>query len=154
MSSIYDEVILEHIRNARNYRELPDATRRAEGINPLCGDTFTVYLALEGERIRDAAFQCSCCGISMASASVMTGLVRDRSLDEAARMAHQFTQLVRHPADSEGAEVAADQQAILSVVRASPSRGNCAALAWHTLHAALRGEQSTTLQPDGQPLAE
>jgi len=154
LSSIYDEVILEHIRNARNYRELPDATRRAEGINPLCGDTFTVYLALEGERILDAAFQCSCCGISMASASVMTGLVRGRKLDEAARMVRQFTRLVRDPGNAEGAEVAADQLAILSVVRASPSRGNCAALAWHTLDAALRGAHSTTLQPDGQPLEE
>src|SRR5690606_4276067 len=56
LSSIYDDVIMDHIKNARNYRELPEATRRAEGINPLCGDTFTVYLALEGERIRDAAF--------------------------------------------------------------------------------------------------
>ncbi|MCC7546359.1 MAG: SUF system NifU family Fe-S cluster assembly protein [Burkholderiales bacterium] len=145
---------MDHIKNARNYRELPEATRRAEGINPLCGDTFTVYLALDGERIRDAAFQCSCCGISMASASVMTGLVRDRTLEEAASMVSVFTRLVRSPADAGGVDVAADQHAILSVVRASPSRGNCAALAWHTLGAALRGEQSTTLQPDGEPLAQ
>ena len=144
---------MDHIKNARNYRELPEATRRAEGINPLCGDTFTVYLALEGERIRDAAFQCSCCGISMASASVMTALVRERTVEEAGRMVHEFTQLVRDPQGSECSGVAADQLAILSVVRASPSRGNCAALAWHTLGAALRGEESTMLQPDGEPLA-
>jgi len=152
--SIYDDVIMDHIKNARNYRELPEATRRAEGINPLCGDTFTVYLALEGDRIRDAAFQCSCCGISMASASVMTGLVRERTLEEAGRMVRAFTQRVRNAQSAEGEEIDADQQAILSVVRASPSRGNCAALAWHTLGAALRGEESTTLQPDGEPLAE
>jgi len=90
----------------------------------------------------------------MASASVMTGLVRDRTLDEASQLVSEFTQLVRDPSGSESADVAADQQAILSVVRASPSRGNCAVLAWHTLGAALRGEESTTLQPDGEPLAE
>ncbi len=145
---------MDHIKNARNYRELPEATRRAEGINPLCGDTFTVYLALEDERISDAAFQCACCGISMASASVMTGLLRERTVAEAAEMVRVFTALVRDPAGAEAAGVEADQQAILSVVRASPSRGNCAALAWHTLGAALRGEESTTLQPDGEPLAE
>ena len=70
--SIYDDVILDHVRNARNYRPVPDADRRAEGVNPLCGDTFTVFLKVESGRIRDAAFQCECCGISMASASVMT----------------------------------------------------------------------------------
>ncbi|MCW5620934.1 MAG: SUF system NifU family Fe-S cluster assembly protein [Burkholderiales bacterium] len=145
---------MDHIKNARNYRELPDATRRAEGINPLCGDTFTVYLALEGDRIREAAFQCSCCGISMASASVMTGLVRERTLDEAARMVREFTRLVRQPAQAEAAEVEQDQRAILSVVRASPSRGNCAALAWHTLDAALKGQESTVLQPDGEPATQ
>lgn len=154
MSSIYDDVVMDHIKNARNYRELPDATRRAEGINPLCGDTFTVYLALEGDRIREAAFQCSCCGISMASASVMTGLVRERTLGEAAHMVREFTRLVRQPAQAEAAEVGQDQRAILSVVRASPSRGNCAALAWHTLDAALKGQESTVLQPDGEPATQ
>lgn len=145
--SIYDDVILDHIKNARNYRELPDASRRAEGVNPLCGDTFTVYLALEGERIRDAAFQCSCCGISMASASVMTGLVRERSLREAAAMVAHFKALVRRPQDAAD-DIDPGQQAVLSVVKASPSRGNCAVLAWHTLDAALKGETSTTL--DGE----
>ena len=146
VSSIYDDVIMDHIKNARNYRELPEASRRAEGINPLCGDTFTVFIALEGDRIRDAAFQCACCGISMASASVMTGLVKDRTLQEASDMVRVFTQLVRNPAESKAVGIAADQQAILSVVRASPARGNCAALAWRTLDAALRGEDSTTLE--------
>lgn len=143
--SIYDDVILDHIKNARNYRELPSAQRRAEGVNPLCGDTFTVYLALEGERIREAAFQCSCCGISMASASVMTEMVRDRTLDEATALVKDFTRLVRRPEDA-GEDIDQGRQAVLSVVRASPSRGNCALLAWHTLNAALEGRESTVLQ--------
>jgi nitrogen fixation NifU-like protein len=142
--SIYDEAILDHIKNARNYREVPDADRLAEGVNPLCGDTFKVYLKVDGGRIRDAAFQCECCGISMASASVMTELVRDRTLEEAGALVSEFRTLVRRR--GEGAEsLDTGRQAVLSVVRTSPSRGNCALLAWHTLDAALRGEDSTTL---------
>src|SRR5688572_19258940 len=121
--SIYDDVILDHIRNARNYRQLPDADRRAEGINPLCGDTFTVLIKVEAGRIRDAAFQCDCCGISMASASVMTGLVRGRTLEESAQLIAEFREQVRTRAAGE--DLDAGRQAVLSVVRASPSRGNC-----------------------------
>jgi len=70
--SLYSEVILDHIKNARNFHELKDANRKAHGVNPLCGDTFDVYAVVEGDRVVDAAFQCECCGISMASASIMT----------------------------------------------------------------------------------
>ncbi|HZP88277.1 MAG TPA: SUF system NifU family Fe-S cluster assembly protein [Burkholderiales bacterium] len=150
VQSIYDDLILDHIKNARNYRELPRAQRRAEGINPLCGDTFTVYLEIEGERIREAAFQCSCCGISMASASVMTQLVRERTLEEAAELVKSFTRLIRHP-DEASEEMDEERRAILSVVRASPARGNCAALAWHTMGAALQGRDSLVLQPESRP---
>ena len=143
--SLYDELILDHIRNARNYRELPDAERSAEGVNPLCGDTFTIYLKLDGERIREASFQCECCGISMASASVMTQLIGARTLREAADLAAQFKRAVQRPEEAQSADLEAGRLAVLSVVRASPSRGNCAALAWHTLEAALNGERSTTL---------
>jgi nitrogen fixation NifU-like protein len=138
--SIYDDVILDHVRNARNYRAVPDADRQAEGINPLCGDTFTVYLKVESGRIRDAAFQCECCGISMASASVMTDLVRDRTLDEAGALVQEFRELVRTRAEGKGLDTG--RQAVLSVVRASPSRSNCAILGWQTLEAAIRGEDS------------
>ena len=143
--SLYDDVILDHIRNARNYRELPDADRRAEGINPLCGDTFTVYLKLAAGRIREATFQCACCGISMASASVMTQLVQDCTLSEAAALAAEFKRLVQRPDPAQEAGLETGRLAVLSVVRASPSRGNCAALAWHTLEAALNNEDRATL---------
>jgi nitrogen fixation NifU-like protein len=66
--NLYDGVILDHIKNARNYRVLEQFDRAAEGVNPLCGDGFTIYVQLDGEVIRDASFQCSCCGISKASA--------------------------------------------------------------------------------------
>ena len=76
VSKAYDDLIMDRIKNARGFRVLDDATHRAEGSNPLCGDEMTVYLTLAGERIESAAFQCTCCGISMASASIMTESVR------------------------------------------------------------------------------
>src|ERR1044072_2496363 len=87
-SALYDEVILAHIKNARNYRVIEHADRQDGGVNPLCGDSFTVYVNLDGDVIREAAFQCSCCGISMASASVMTEAVRGLTV-ERARALHQ-----------------------------------------------------------------
>ena len=142
--SLYDDVILDHIKNARNYRVLERADRVAEGVNPLCGDTFTVYVRLEGEVIRDAAFQCSCCGISMASASVMTEAVKGRTLAQADELYRRFIGLLAKPG---APEVADDlgEVAVLAVVRAFPSRRDCAALAWHTLLAALEGRQSMIL---------
>jgi nitrogen fixation NifU-like protein len=141
--SVYDEVILDLIKNARNYREVADADRRAEGYNPLCGDSFQVFLKIASGRIADAAFQCECCGISMASASVMTELVRDKTLEEAAAMVQSFRELVRTSGDAEGLDTG--RQAVMSVVRASPARSNCALLGWLTLEAAIRGEESTTI---------
>ena len=142
-STLYDEVILDHIKNARNYQVLEHADRKADGVNPLCGDSFTVYVQLEGEVIRDASFQCSCCGISMASASVMTEEVKGRPC-AGTRAARRFIALL---AEAAGPEAADDmgEVAVLSVVRDFPSRRNCAALAWHTLAAALEGRESMVL---------
>jgi len=144
-SSLYNDVIMNHIKNPRNYRELADANRRAEGINPLCGDTFTIYLRVEDEQVRDVSFQCSCCGISMASASVMTTLIQGRSVGEARARAREFMHLLRDPASSQDIGPEQGQAAVLAVVRESPSRVNCAVLAWHTLGAALEGRGSTSL---------
>ena len=67
----YDELVMDHIKNARAYRVLEDATHQANGINPLCGDEMTVYLRISADRLDELAYQCSCCGVSMASASMM-----------------------------------------------------------------------------------
>jgi len=143
-SALYDEVILDHIKNARNYRTIEHADRQAEGVNPLCGDSFTVYVKLDGDTIRDAAFQCSCCGISMASASVMTEAVRGQTIQRARALYQHFVRLVSEedapqPADDLG------ELAVLGVVRDFPSRRNCAVLAWHTLAAALDGRAQTII---------
>ena len=143
-SALYDDVILDHIKNARNYRAIEQPDRQAEGVNPLCGDSFTVYVNLDGETVREAAFQCSCCGISMASASVMTEAVRGKSVERVRALYQHFMRLLN---DEEAPQTADDmgELAVLGVVRDFPSRRNCAALAWHTLAAALDGRTQTTI---------
>ena len=143
-SALYDDVILDHIKNARNYRAIEKPDRLAEGVNPLCGDSFTVYVNLDGETIREAAFQCSCCGISMASASVMTEAVRGKSVERVRALYQHFMRLLNDEAIPQTVDDMGEL-AVLGVVRDFPSRRNCAALAWHTLAAALDGRTHTTI---------
>ena len=91
LAELYQNVILEHNRSPRNYREMEDADRRVEGNNPLCGDKLTVWLKLDGDVISDASFHGMGCAISRASASLMTAAVKGKSLKEAGRRSSGFT---------------------------------------------------------------
>ncbi|HEX7953529.1 MAG TPA: SUF system NifU family Fe-S cluster assembly protein [Burkholderiales bacterium] len=142
--SLYSDVILDHIKNARNFQVLADANRRAHGINPLCGDTFDVYAKVEGDRVVEAAFQCECCGISMASASIMTEAVKGKTVQEARMLYRSFEKLLRDP-DAAALQADSGQMPMLELIREFPSRVNCALLGWHTLDAALEGRDSATL---------
>lgn len=142
--SLYSEVILDHIKNARNFHELADASHKAHGINPLCGDTFDVYAKVEGDRVVEAAFQCECCGISMASASIMTEAIKGKTVQEARMLYRSFEQLLRDP-DAASLQADSGQMPMLELIREFPSRVNCALLGWHTLDAALEGRDNTTL---------
>ncbi|MEX0960345.1 MAG: SUF system NifU family Fe-S cluster assembly protein [Burkholderiales bacterium] len=142
-SKLYDRVMMEHIKNARNYREMADATASAEGINPLCGDSFRVFVRVEADTVQDTAFQCECCGISMASASIMTEVVKGRSVADARQAIRTFARLVAEGGDA--GRMHADAHAILDVVRELPSRVNCAMLGWAALEAALEGRERATL---------
>lgn len=144
-SSLYNDVILDHIRNARNFRELGDANRKAQGSNPLCGDTFTVYARIEGDRVAEASFQCECCGISMASASVMTEAITGRTVSEARSLYRHFERLLNDPAGTPVRPGDHGQLAVLTLIREFPSRVNCALLGWHTLDAALDGRSEVTI---------
>ncbi|MCU0868751.1 MAG: SUF system NifU family Fe-S cluster assembly protein [Burkholderiales bacterium] len=137
MSAIYDDILLDHIRNARNWREIDAPDRSAELSNPLCGDTFRVTLALDGDTVRDAAFTCECCGISMASASVMTESVRGRTVAEARALRARFAAAVAQRGDDAGDALHPDHRAVLQAVLASPARDKCALLAWQALETAL-----------------
>ena len=133
LRDLYQEVILDHNRHPRNFGPLPAANRRAEGNNPLCGDRVTVYLDVEGDRIRDVTFEGAGCAISTASASLMTEALKGRSVEEARSLFHGFHELLTQ--GDEGEDLG--KLAVFTGVREYPMRVKCATLAWHTLMAAL-----------------
>lgn len=137
LRELYQEVILDHNKSPRNFRELPEADRRAQGDNPLCGDVITVYLALEDDAVREVAFQGSGCAISQASASMMTEVVRGKSLAEARALSRQFRALLTEEAETPPDPASLGKLAVFTGVKDYPMRVKCATLAWHTLAAAL-----------------
>jgi nitrogen fixation protein NifU and related proteins len=142
LRDLYQEVILDHSKRPRNFRELPQANHRADGYNPLCGDRATVYVRLDGDRVTDVAFKGSGCSISTASASMMTESVKGKSRQEVERLFARFHDLVTAPPDkaSENAAPELGKLAVFSGVCEFPVRVKCASLPWHTLKAALKGE--------------
>jgi len=140
LRDLYQEVILEHSKAPRNYRQLAAANHHAEGFNPLCGDHFTVYLEIDGDAIRDVSFQGSGCAISKASASMMTQAVKGKSKAQAAKLFDTFHKLVT-TGEANGNHSDLGKLAVFSGVSEFPVRVKCATLAWHTLQAALEGKQ-------------
>ena len=140
LDDLYQEVILDHGRRPRNFRRLDDADRQAEGLNPLCGDHFRLYMKLDGDRIQDIAFEGSGCAISKSSASLMTSSVKGKTIAEAEELFSRFHKLVTEGPDavqlSELGKLAA-----LSGVCEFPTRVKCASLVWHTMKNALEGER-------------
>jgi nitrogen fixation NifU-like protein len=145
LRDLYQEVILEHSKAPRNYRESPAATRKAEGFNPLCGDRFTVYLTMDGDSIRDISFQGSGCAISKASASMMTQTVKGKSTAEVEELFDSFHRLCTGRGHGNG-QANLGKLTVFSGVSEYPARVKCATLAWHTLQAALEGKQETTTE--------
>jgi nitrogen fixation protein NifU and related proteins len=146
LRELYQEVILEHSKAPRNFREMQGANHKAEGYNPLCGDHFTVYLDVEdndaaGGRIRDISFQGSGCAISKASASMMTQSVKGKSREEAEKLFHDFHNLVTGQVPANGSRAELGKLGVFAGVSEFPVRVKCATLAWHTLQAALKGQQ-------------
>ena len=139
LRELYQDVILEHSKAPRNYRQLATANHKAVGYNPLCGDHFTLYLDLEGDSIHDISFQGSGCAISKASASMMTQSVKGKTREEAERLFEQFHKLVTGQANGNQADLG--KLAVFSGVSQFPVRVKCATLAWHTLQAAMEGKQ-------------
>jgi len=139
LRDLYQEVVLDHGKRPRNFRDVEGANHRAEGFNPLCGDQLTVALKLEGDVIRDIGFQGQGCAISRASASLMTGAVKDKTREEAEQLFAQVHRLVTEGPEGVDMEVLG-KLTVLSGVSEFPARVKCASLAWHTLRAALHGQ--------------
>ena len=141
LRDLYQEVILEHSKAPRNYRELQNPDRKAEGFNPLCGDHFTVYLQMQGETIQDVVFQGSGCAISKASASMMTQALKGKTRKDADELFERFHNVVTGHAAANGSDAELGKLTVFSGVSEFPTRVKCATLAWHTLQAALAGKQ-------------
>jgi nitrogen fixation NifU-like protein len=136
LSDLYQQVILYHCKHPRNFRELPASTCSAQGHNPLCGDQLKLYLALEGDVIKDISFLGSGCCISKASASLLTETARGKTKAELQQVFEQVHDMVTT------GEVRGDvgKLAVFAGVHKFPARVKCAILAWHALMAALKGE--------------
>jgi nitrogen fixation NifU-like protein len=138
LRELYQDVILDHHKRPRNRREMPDASAKASGHNPLCGDRVSVYVKVAGDTLEDVSFVGSGCAISQASASMMTDCLKGRTRAEAEGVAAAFQRLVTDPHATlpEGDDLVEKLEAF-SGVRDFPSRVKCASLAWHALRAAL-----------------
>jgi nitrogen fixation NifU-like protein len=154
--ALYQEIILEHNRKPRNFREMPDADRTIEGRNPLCGDALTLWMKLDGDTIADVSFKGEGCAISKASASLMTAAVKGKTRDEAELLFERFHDLVTGKLPESDQKPLGPLRAFAGVAR-FPLRVKCASLAWHAMHSALAGEVHAVTTDDaehGPPLTE
>lgn len=144
IQELYQQVILDHNKNPRNYGELPQATNIAEGHNPLCGDHIQITAIIENDIIKDLKFQGSGCAISKASASIMTTLVIGKTVEEAKQMFDVFHKIVTSDIRDRIDTIELGKMAVFAGVREYPARVKCASLSWHTLMQALDKAQKET----------
>ncbi len=147
-NDLYQEVILDHYRNPRNFCDMACATHSAKGDNPLCGDKLEVYVKLDGNKIDDLAFKGAGCAISQASASLMTEHLKGRTVEEAMDTFDKVHCMLtgKHPGELTEDELEEmGKLKALSGVCEFPMRVKCASLAWHTLKTAIQnGETAST----------
>jgi nitrogen fixation NifU-like protein len=146
LSELYQQVILDHNKKPRNFHALENANRHADGHNPLCGDLLTVYLNLEDGIVKDVSFVGSGCAISKASASMMTQSVKGKTVDEVEMLFDEFHKMVTGELDEESEPNHLGKLKIFAGVRDFPARVKCASLSWHTMHAALKGEEMVSTE--------
>lgn len=146
LSELYQQVILDHNKKPRNFRKLEHANHSAEGFNPLCGDHLTIYLDVEGDSVKEIAFEGSGCAISKAAASMMTQAVKGKSKEEAENLFQEFHSMVTGELNEETEENSLGNLKIFAGVREFPVRVKCATLPWHTLHAALNKEEQVSTE--------
>lgn len=142
LRALYQEVILEHSKNPRNFRVPDPVDHFANGVNPLCGDKLTVYLHVADGIIEDISFKGSGCAISTASASMMTQRLKGLPLEQANSIFEQFHELLTSGINQETPDDQLGKLSVFSGVREFPMRVKCATLAWHTLQSALSDRQA------------
>lgn len=148
LRELYQEVILDHSKNPRNFGRLDNANHEAKGHNPLCGDNITLYLRTEDGVVKEISFEGSGCAISTASASLMTEALKGKTVEEADNLFTLFHDMVAGD-PSEKVEVTPEmgKLVVMAGVREFPVRVKCASLAWHTMQAALgKGEKTVSTE--------
>ena len=138
-NELYQQVILDHNRKPRNFREIIDATHSCHGVNPLCGDDIIIYLNVDEEEgvIKDVSFLGSGCAISKASTSLMTTFLKEKKIDVARKTKEEFHKMILGELEPEQEEHSLGKLTLFMGIREYPSRTKCASLAWHTLIGAL-----------------
>ena len=141
LKELYQEIILEHGKNPKNYKKLDNFNRDAQGNNPLCGDNVHVYLKINNQRkVEDISFEGSGCAITMASSSIMTDLIKGRSDNEAKEIIEDFLGMIKENPKLKTNLLKEDDKTklmCLSGVKQYPMRVKCATLSWHTLISAI-----------------
>ncbi|SMN11284.1 Putative iron-sulfur cluster assembly scaffold protein for SUF system, SufE2 [uncultured Candidatus Thioglobus sp.] len=144
MKELYQEVIVDHNRNPRNFGKLEHPTQISAGYNPLCGDKLSLYLKIEQQVITDVSFDGSGCAISVASSSLMTDALKGKTIQQADELFQEFYHLM---IDTENSDTEKMQKlgklSVLFGVRAYPARVKCATLCWHAMQAGLHEKNST-----------
>ena len=141
IKDLYQEIIVDHNRNPRNFGIIDNADKVMEGFNPLCGDKLKLYLKTEGQNITDISFDGSGCAISVASASLMTDAMKGKSINDAELLFNSFHNLITNENGVD--EKNLGKLAVLAGVKDFPARVKCATLCWHTLHSAITGDKET-----------
>ncbi len=145
LKELYQDIILEHGKNPRNLGKCEGYNYEAKGYNPLCGDKVHVYLKLdESKRVESLTFEGEGCAISLASASIMTELVKGRTFEEAKDIMESFLNMIKNTSEIRSKYLDADQKTklmSLSGVKQFPMRVKCATLSWHTLFSAIEGKK-------------
>jgi nitrogen fixation NifU-like protein len=148
---LYQEVILDHNRKPRNWGTLSDATHRAEGVNPLCGDHIHLALRVKDSAIDAVTFEGESCAICKASASMMTTAVKGKPVADAEQLVQEFRDMATGKLVLD-APHHLGRLTVFAGVRDLPTRVKCAILPWHTLHAALHSIESTSTEADADPM--
>lgn len=150
---LYQEVILDHNRKPRNWGPVDGRTHHAEGLNPLCGDHIRLDLKVADGRVEALGFEGESCAVCKASASMMTTAVKGRSVDDADALVGQFRAMATGGLDTATQPHQLGRLTVFAGVKDLPSRVKCAILPWHTLHAALHSQTTTTTEGDADPVA-
>ena len=148
LEALYQEVILDHNRKPRNFREIENADRKVDGRNPLCGDQVTVWVKLDGDTVTDVSFKGTGCAVSKSSASIMTQSVKGKTIAETRQLFDRFHNMITGKmTDAERAQMGS--LAALGGVSKFPLRVKCATLSWHALKSALDGGNEVSTEGEG-----